>query len=823
MDPTISTKALSRMGELIVSHDNSPLPLEKSEYHGQILGPVANITVVQHFRNPLDQPAELMYLFPLSHSAAILDFELNVGERTIQAELMELEKAREEYERALRSGRRVGLLEERRKNLMAVQLGNVRPGESLKTRLQYQERLSFHDGAYELVIPMGITPRYHSPGHPEEGIGLDAPVAGLEEPIGGLEIDLTVDAGVPTGDPECATHPIEFSRLDDRRFDLHLTGSQIPDHDFVLRYPIVKEQPGLAAWRASGEDGDYFLLTLIPPAWREMTGPVAREYIFVLDRSGSMQGEPMKQAVNALKACLRTLDPTDRFRILLFNQITEWYQENPVPVTQEAIDNADRFLSGVVGAGGTEIVPALAEALSVPVDPDRDRLVVFLTDGAVSAEDRAYQEVDSLIGQARLFTIGIGPSVNRAFLEEVARLGRGRTEFIGLDEDIEGAIIRFQDRLSFPALTDIKLVGKQNAIWDLYPTPLRDLYYGETLEILGRMVVGNTTQKLVFTGRRTGEEVNMEAELPPTSQPEPVVERLWARARLDSLITQQAIGSRGINREAIINLALKHRLVTPYTAFVAVNDQAGLEGARPRQIIISQPLPPELSLEGFLGGGPAQVKRFMPQPDQILRTLAKPAQQVPEDRENRVMYSRWNIADEDLYGQAGQIPEPDWKEDTLRWLARNQRVNGSWKDDVETTTAALLAFVRAGHTTQEGDYRRQVSKAIQWLNANKGDGFAAFLRVLALRELSAATRQESHQQIAKEALQQLPPATNDLEKAALAILKGEKPAHRRPSRVFSIDDLRWAVLIPGPPISDRDKILSESRSELDRILAAAVS
>lgn len=282
MKPPIRTQSMPRLGEMVIATElHSPLPLEKTVYTGQIIGPIATVTVAQHFINPLHEPAELEYLFPLSHKAAIVGFQLRVGARRIRADLMEVTKAQKEYQKALDEGRRAGLMEERRPNLFAVRLANVQPGDNLQASISYQERLSYDSGEYALVIPMGITPRYHSPEHPEEGSGLDAPIAGADEPIGGLEITLSVDAGLPVGDPICESHPIEVTRLDERRFSLRLAGPQIPDHDFILKYPVPKKRFSLAAWRASAsydqdersgtrvpgrvEEGDYFLATLLPP------------------------------------------------------------------------------------------------------------------------------------------------------------------------------------------------------------------------------------------------------------------------------------------------------------------------------------------------------------------------------------------------------------------------------------------------------------------------------------------------------------------------------------------------------------------------------
>jgi Ca-activated chloride channel family protein len=838
MDPN-PVETLPVMGEMVlVSETNTPLPLEHTAYSGQILGPVATLAVVQRFRNPLDEAAELVYLFPLSHAAAILDFELAVGGRTIRADLRELQQARQQYEQARQGGRRAGLLEERRANLFAVRLANVLPGESLQATIRCQERLSYHDGEYELVIPMGLTPRYHSPGHPWEGAGLDAPIARPEEAIGGVEILLSVDAGCPAGDPVCSTHPIEFTRLDERRFSLRLSGDHAPDHDFVLRYTVAQGQPVLAAWRATDPMGDYFLATLLPPALGEAVSPPPREFIFVLDRSGSMSGEPLAQAVNALRACLRTLGPDDRFRILLFNDQIEWYLQESSPVTQASIEQADRFLAQVEGRGGTEIVAALSAALTRPPDPQRLRLVVFLTDGAVSAEGRALERVYRQLGMARLFTFGIGPAVNRALLQRLARLGSGTSEFLGLQDDIEGAILRFQDHLAFPALTNLSLSTGQSAVWDVYPSPLRDLYYEQPLEIGGRVKTGEVSLTLAIQGHIAGNLITMTVDLPPASQADPVIARLWAHARIDDLLEQEAlgIGSAAQARAEIISLALEHRLVTPYTAFVAVDSEVAAEGGQPRLVQISQPLPPGLKLEGFAGQAPVLAAS----PGHILyQTAHKGLGEARQPAAYTVMASASlppSAVDDAPLKKAEEIaqgePEvgiitdelrPAGREAILRWLARTQMLDGSWQGDVEMTAAALLAFVRLGHTSQAGSYRRQVSKATSWLNAAAGIKFAGFLRALALHELAQATAQESHRQMAQEAARRLPPPTTELERTVLAVIHG--PAPIRPARqsVRSQDDLRWAVITRAAVAPIPAQLFRGSQANLLKALAAAAN
>ncbi|MCJ7624515.1 MAG: VIT and VWA domain-containing protein, partial [Anaerolineaceae bacterium] len=358
---THAVKEEIKFGMLIIPGKmESSLPLKRTSVNGQIQGPICTVGVSQHFENPLDEAAELEYLFPLPHKASIINFEIQIGKRKIKGELQEIEQARVTYEQAREQGHLSGLLEERRPNLFAVHIANILPNETIKTTIYYQERLNFIDGEYEFIFPMGLTPKYHSPEHPGEAAGINAPVAGDDDPIGVVEISISVDAGSQTSEPTSVSHPIEVATLDERRFIVQLASETIPNKDFILHYRLSSDEIALSTWRAKGQDADYFLATITPPAMKETeysTPP--REFIFVLDRSGSMTGGPIAQARNALSACLRSLNEDDNFRILLFDHELEWFKLEPCSVSQQAIDEADKFISGIEGRGGTEIVSAI--------------------------------------------------------------------------------------------------------------------------------------------------------------------------------------------------------------------------------------------------------------------------------------------------------------------------------------------------------------------------------------------------------------------------------------------------------------------------------
>ncbi len=790
-----------KIGYLLVPGEiASPLPLRRTVVTGQIVGPVASLTVTQHFDNPFPQPVDLEYLFPLPHEAAVVDYRITIGERTIAAEIKESQVAREKYLEAISEGRRASLLEQRRPNLFSIQIGNVQPGETIITALHYDERLSYRDGEYEFVFPMGLTPRYHRPGMSlDEMRGLTAPVTPDESEVGPVEINLSLLPGLPITPPVSRTHPITLTPRG-QDFELGLAARTIPDQDFVLRYQVAADLVRTAAWTSHDGDLDTALITLLPPRFDGSLMPVPREFIFVIDRSGSMQGKPIEQDKNALRACIRALNDADTFTIQAFDTEIEWFDRKMVSVTQEHVDAADRWLDQIDGRGGTEIVSAIEAALKLSADPGRGRFVVFLTDGAVSAEDEALRQINRHRGDARIFSFGIGPSVNRYLLAKLAQLGRGTAEFLGLDDDIEAAITRFQDRVSYPVLQDLRLDWRGADTWDTYPDVLPDLYVGEPLQIVTRLkrAAGPTSVRLI--GTLSGRRVEMALDLPPAVESRPAVQRLWARARIDALLGQSPESIERA-REQIIALALEHRLMTAYTSFVAVDSAVTARQGDHAHVKVAVPLPEGLDFEGFAEpripprvfglamptGSPSSGLRFTAN-----RAMSSADLDLPAFMRRRTASGAPPAA---AHFAPPRAPEPvsaelHTVEDRLKWLARTQKVDGSW-DNAEMTAAALLAFVRAGHTTRAGNYRRQVDKAARWLRDNFDSlrGFDRFVAVRALDELHAASGDYA---IADEWRAGLSVPKTDVERAA----RGFSPDHV-PDQVTSLDDLRIVALLRG--------------------------
>jgi len=793
----------SKLGVLqVIDHANhSSLPLLHTAVAAVVTESIASVTVTQTFENPFPDRIELAYLFPLPHESAITDFEIRIGTRTIRAKVEELEAARTLYRESVDAGQRAGLLEQRRPNLFSIQIGNVAPGEQITAQLSYQERVRYADDRGEFIFPMGVTPKFHA--DPSQAAQVNSPLAAPTERIGAVSLTLTIAAGVPIGDPISPSHAIQFTRQDSQHISVTLPADTIPNKDFVLRYLLAAEsvQPMIRLSHAA--DGEIALLTIWPPPLDTVQEPDPREFIFVIDRSGSMGGAPITQAKNALRACLRALNSHDTFLLQAFDNQIEWLTPAAQPITQATVSAADRWLDTVEARGGTDILTAITAALAIPMDRTRQRYVVFLTDGAVSADEQALASIKQQRGTARIFTFGIGPSVNRSLLAKMAELGRGTAQFLQLSEDIEAAITRFQDRVSYPALTDLDLSWQGVHVWDTYPATLPDLYVGQPLELVTRLRRDpeSATAALTIRGQRNGQPATFTVSIPANDASDPVLERIWARARVDDLIAKS---DNDQVRQQIIGLAIDHRLLTPFTAFIAIDSEAAADpNQAARRIAIAVPLPEGLDpagfgaqqpigssgplhrTRGFLGGmsaaqSPGSVGQSLPASAPMPRGLSfkREASQLP------------------MPAQAAPSPQPQpdlfaTPIDTgVKWLARTQSITGSWDESVELTAAVLLAFVRAGHTTRTGSYRAQLKKAVSWLHTASASGFATFARFRALRELEQAEGAPAGQY----AISSIMPgeAHTDLERAALF-----DAAISVPSPITTLDDLRLAALIDG--------------------------
>ncbi len=562
-------------------------PLKHTDVKANISGPVANVTVRQDFVNESSTTIEATYLFPLPVMAAVHGYEIHIGDRVIKGKIARREEAQRAFENARRNGQTAGLLNQQRPNVFMQQLTNITPGARVSVQLEYVELVSYEAGAYEFVFPMVVGPRYKA--------GDTAVTLAPKGTRAGHDISIAVRLASPAGIQSVSSesHSITEKRANQWFNEIHLAAArEIPNKDFLLKYRLNAPQitPSLLTHRKDG-DG-YFSFVIDPPAMRtlEATLVAPKELVFVIDTSGSMHGFPLDKAKEAMLAAIAGLNPRDTFNLITFSGDTEILWPRPVPATPENIAKAKQFLSFKQGGGGTEMMKAIRAALAGTDSQEHTRVVCFMTDGYVGYEDQILKEI-RLHPNARIFSFGIGSSVNRYLLDKMAEAGRGEVEYVSLNGDGSAAAGRFHERVRNPLLTDIEIDWAGLPVKDVVPARIPDLFSAKPIIVSGRYT-GEARGKIRIRGRIGSRPYSREIEvkLPALETNNDAVPYLWARRKIDSLSIESEA-----NREAITQLGLSHGLMTAFTSYYAVEDRIVNEGGIQRHVEVPVEVPEGVS------------------------------------------------------------------------------------------------------------------------------------------------------------------------------------------------------------------------------------
>ena len=584
----------TRDGDQIVD-----VPLRHTEVSIRVTGVVAQVTVEQAFTNPFDRKIEATYLFPLPTRAAVHDLEIVSGGRVVRGQIQRREDARRVYQAAAAKGQVAALLTEERANLFTQSVANLEPGAEIKVRLRYVELLVPEDGGYSLVFPMVAPPRHFpesSKVRPEARALVTPPVLppGMR-PAHDINVTATIEPGLPLARLESPTHQVA---IDGGRVTL-AAGDRVPNRDFVLRWAIAGKQPGITAAASSGA----FFLLLEPPPGAEDRTLAPRELVFVVDTSSSMAGAPLATAKDAVRRALAGMRPDDTFQIVRFGDAASALGPLPLANRPGNLRAALGWLDSLAAQGGTDMTTGIRAALDFPHDAERLRIVFFLTDGWVGNEDEVLAMVGARLGESRLFSLGLGPAPNRYLLEEMAGLGRGTVQIVLPGEDAKAAVARFQARIDRPLLTDVRIDWNGLPVADLTPRTIPDLFLGQPLVIAGR-ATADARGTVTVHGKLGGRAVSFAVPLALGGDDRPEVAAVWARARIAELERQELRRSRPETIAEITAIALRHRLMTPYTAFVAIDTASATKGPIAERVEVPvHTTPGGGSIPGGSGGG----------------------------------------------------------------------------------------------------------------------------------------------------------------------------------------------------------------------------
>lgn len=611
------------------------LPLKSTSAEVNIAGVIADVNVTQVYQNQGKNTIEAIYIFPASTRASVYGMTMTIGERKIVATVKEREAARQEYEQAKEQGKSASLLEQQRPNVFQMNVANILPGDTIKVELKYTELLVPTDGVYEFVYPTVVGPRYSN--QPEATApGSEKWVKNPylhegEAPPYEFGLSVKISGSLPIQDITCTSHKIITSFDGPTLATIKLDPSEKSggNRDVILKYRLTGNQIESGLLLYEGEKENFFLLMVQPPKRISPEHIPPREYIFIIDVSGSMHGFPIEISKKLLKDLISGLRPSDKFNVLLFSGGSTILSEKSMTASQENIQQAIHVIDQQRGGGGTELLPAMKRALELPEEEGMSRSLVIVTDGYVTVEKEVFDLIRTRIGQANMFSFGIGSSVNRYIIEGMARVGMGEPFIVTKPEEAPQQASKFRQYISTPVLTKAKVEFKEFNVYDVEPPTLPDMFAERPVILFGKWK-GEPKGMIRLSGY-SGTQLFTKTISVNDYRPLNVnaaIKYLWARHRITLLSDYNMLGQEHDVKKEITALGLTYNLLTPFTSFVAIDTIVRQTDGK--TTTVQQPLPLPQGVSDYAVGAPLAMARGS---GKLFMTSSAPALTVRESDE----------------------------------------------------------------------------------------------------------------------------------------------------------------------------------------------
>ena len=564
----------------------------------KINGLLVDVTYHQRFKNRSDEWVNGVYTFPLPENAAVNDMTIRIGERIIKGEIKERADARKIFEKAVKEGRRAALTEQQRPNLFTQRIGNIPPGEEIEVTLRFLDIARFQRDHFSWRLPTTLTPRF-VPGTPLQLA--DPPVEVVNSQLSGfagwalatdevddaplitppiatassghsnpLSLTVSLQAGLELARIDALYHQLDI-RKEDQGHHIYLKeGQSEMDRDFVLQWsPVASASPTAALFQQQLGNEKYAMLMVMPPQHPQPQA-LPRDIIFIIDTSGSMQGQSIVQAKASLQLAVSKLTLNDRFNVIAFNDRPLSMFASPQIADEATTRMAKGWIAALQAEGGTQMAPALSAAFMQSDEPERLQQVVFITDGAVGNESALFSQIKAQAKQKRLFTVGIGSAPNSYFMTKAAEYGRGAFEYIGDVSEVNQRMNRLFDRLNGSVAKNISIGWPQDA--EVFPANVPDLYRDEPVLSFARL--SNMPNAVSVSGETASQEWRRSVSSEHVTNTNGIGAH-WARkkiAHIEDLGRNGELSEDNVKTQ-IIDVALTHRLLSRFTAFVAVDTQ----------------------------------------------------------------------------------------------------------------------------------------------------------------------------------------------------------------------------------------------------------
>jgi Ca-activated chloride channel family protein len=617
----------------VQSNDNekADLPLLSTSANVNISGVIADVVVTQVYQNTGKKPIEAIYVFPGSTRAAVYALEMVIGERHIEAQIKERQQARVEYEAAKQEGKSAALLEQQRPNVFQMNVANIMPGDTIKVELRYTELLVPVNNIYEFVYPTVVGPRY-SNASVSEAKPTDKWIANPylkqgQKPLYTFDIKVGINTGMPIQDMICATHKvsIQYDNAASASLTLDKSESEGGNRDFILKYRLAGDNIESGVLLYKGEKENFFCMMVQPPKQVTNAQIPPREYIFVVDVSGSMEGFPLEISKTLLRNLISGLRTTDCFNVVLFAGGSTVMSPKSLPATKENIQKAIDVIDNQQGGGGTELLPALETSMKLPRSEASSRSIIVVTDGYVGFETDAFELIRKNLDKANVFAFGIGSSVNRFIIEGMAHVGGGEPYIITKPENGAETAESFRKYIASPVLTQIKCSYNKFSTYDVEPVSIPDVMASRPIIVYGKWK-GEPTGTIEVHGFTGGKDTytqsfNIDTKL--VSGKNAALKYLWARQRIAFLGDYNKLALSDERVKEITNLGLTYNLLTEYTSFLAVDKNVRNKTGSVQTVTQPLPLPEGVSDLAVGGITPSAQQVMCPKPAKMRMKCAE--------------------------------------------------------------------------------------------------------------------------------------------------------------------------------------------------------
>lgn len=584
-------------------------PLKETNVITNINGVIAETYVTQTYANEGVNPINASYVFPASSDVTVHGMTMEIGNNRVTAQIKEREEAKQEFNQAKSEGKSASLLEQQRPNVFTMDVANIMPGDTARIELHYTELIRPEEGSYEFIFPTVVGPRFASPseaGNTDTNDWVESPyLPDGETPPGKYHITVNLSTGVPITELTCKSHEINITKNGESSAKITLSNPSdyAGNRDFILKYKLTGEELKSGLVLTKGESENYFMLSLQPPKRYVPEDIPPREYIFVLDVSGSMNGYPLDTAKVLIQDLVTNLKETDKFNLILFSGASVQMSAKSLPATDKNIKKAVDLIDKQKGYGGTSLSPALLDALAIPAEESIARSIVVITDGYISGEQNVFDIINQNMNNCSFFSFGIGSSVNDYLINGIAKAGLGESFIVTDSEDAASTAQRFRTYIQTPLLTDIQVTYDGFEVYDVEPSVPGTLFAQKPIVLFGKWQ-GEPVGSIKITGKTGSQDYCEELQVADikTMEQNNAIGYMWARTRLERLMDYGYSKDDPSVKDEVTQLGLSYSIMTPYTSFIAVIDTIRNPEGNADHVDQALPLPLQVS-NLAVGGG----------------------------------------------------------------------------------------------------------------------------------------------------------------------------------------------------------------------------